>query len=110
MTYFDQEPAWMILGEIDLKKWTPNPISDSIWCAGGTLMVAAGHQIFCFGTEEPRVSEPPSAPVVSSIESPNHAPVLRKPSLFERVVRVNGPLPDYHPQMLLQCLLWGTWS
>jgi len=29
-------------------------------------------------------------------------------SLFEYVARHNGPLVDYHPQMLLQCLLWGT--
>lgn len=28
--------------------------------------------------------------------------------LFEDVTRLNGPLPDYHPQMILQCLLWGT--
>lgn len=27
--------------------------------------------------------------------------------LFEHVARLNGPLADYHPQMLLQCLLWG---
>lgn len=31
-------------------------------------------------------------------------------SLFEYVARQNGPLPDYHPQMLLQCLLWGMLS
>ena len=31
-----------------------------------------------------------------------------KEDLFERVARRNGPLPDYHPQMLLQLLLWGT--
>lgn len=28
-------------------------------------------------------------------------------SLFEFVARRNGPLEDYNPQMLLQCLLWG---
>ncbi len=27
--------------------------------------------------------------------------------LFEYVARHNGPLDDYHPQMTLQCLLWG---
>jgi len=30
--------------------------------------------------------------------------------LFEFVARLNGPLADYHPQMLLQCLLWGKAS
>lgn len=30
--------------------------------------------------------------------------------LFEHVARHNGPLDDYHPQMILQCLLWGNLS
>ena len=38
-------------------------------------------------------------------------PAEQKPSgdetLFELVARLNGPLDDYHPQMLLQCLIWG---
>ena len=29
-------------------------------------------------------------------------------SLFEHVARHNGPLQDYNPQMILQCLLWGN--
>ena len=29
-------------------------------------------------------------------------------SLFEYVARHNGPLEDYNPQMILQCLLWGN--
>lgn len=28
-------------------------------------------------------------------------------SLYEHVARHNGPLDEYHPQMLLQCLLWS---
>lgn len=31
-------------------------------------------------------------------------------SLFEAVNAHNGPLVDYHPQMLLQCLLWGMYQ
>ncbi len=31
-------------------------------------------------------------------------------SLMEYVARQNGPLDDYHPQMLLQCLIWGSCS
>ncbi|KAF8323322.1 hypothetical protein DL93DRAFT_2050227 [Clavulina sp. PMI_390] len=107
MTYFDQEQAWRILGDIDLTRhgqmlqWTPNRIADSIWCAGGTLIVGAGHQVFHFGTASlysgyQRIDAP--AGVVK--------PTSRTAPLFERAARMNSPLPDYHPQMLLQCLLW----
>ena len=35
---------------------------------------------------------------------------LEDEGLFEYVARHNGPLDDYHPQMTLQCLLWGKLS
>lgn len=35
------------------------------------------------------------------------ASASNREGLFEHVARHNGPLEDYHPQMLLQCLLWG---
>ncbi len=31
-------------------------------------------------------------------------------SLFEYVAIRNGPLQDYNPQMILQCLLWGAYN
>lgn len=72
----------------------PYPISDSIWLANGSLLVGAGHQMFLYG----QPNEPPS-----------HGET-RSASLFEYAARHNGPLEDYHPQMLLQCLLWGACS
>lgn len=68
----------------------PHPISDSIWLARGTLLVGAGHFQFMFG-QKPKESS-------AAVESE---------SLFEHVARLNGPLDDYNPQMILQCLLWG---
>ena len=56
-----------------------------------TLLVGAGHLMFMYGQKTP------SAPGETEPES-----------LFEHVARLNGPLDDYHPQMLLQCLLWGA--
>lgn len=86
-----------------LLRWTPNVISDAIWCAGGTFIVGAGHQVFCFGT--PSLAVGYDRPDLVT-KNDNHS-VPEKPMLFERVAHVNGPLPDYHPQILLQCLLWG---
>lgn len=31
-------------------------------------------------------------------------------NLFDIVESHNGPLEDHHPQMLLQCLLWGMFN
>ena len=93
MTYFDEEPGWTKCWKIEISHIVPYPISDSIWLANGCLLVGAGHQMFLFGeAKQPPVKDVPSD------------------SLFEYAARHNGPLQDYHPQMLLQCLLWGVYS
>ena len=69
----------------------PHPISDSIWLTHGSLLVGAGHLLSLYG--QPKATK-------GSLEAPE--------SLFEHVARHNGPLNDYHPQLILQCLLWGT--
>ncbi|KAJ7786153.1 RAVE protein 1 C terminal-domain-containing protein [Mycena metata] len=88
-TYFDEGPGWTKCWTVEIGSFIPYQISDSIWLANGSLLVGAGHQMYLFG--QPR----PSAAEASPPES-----------LFEHVARQNGPLEDYHPQMLLQCLLW----
>ncbi|KAJ8083807.1 regulator of (H+)-ATPase in vacuolar membrane [Marasmius tenuissimus] len=85
MTYFDEGPGWTTCWRIEIGSFIPYSISDSIWLAGGNLLVGAGHQMFLYGSRHHEGDEE---------------------SLFEYVARQNGPLPDYHPQMLLQCLLW----
>jgi hypothetical protein len=109
MTYFDEGPGWALCTKVDIGKlvmqshpylpmlmflasrtcrFIPYPINDSIWLTSGSLLLAAGHQMFLYGT--------PLSETDSHTET-----------LFEYVARQNGPLEDYHPQMLLQCLLWG---
>ena len=63
-------------------------ISDSIWLKGGSLLVGAGHLMSLYGQS---IGKEP-----------------REESLFEHVARHNGPLDEFHPQMILQCLLWGA--
>ncbi|KAH8998842.1 RAVE protein 1 C terminal-domain-containing protein [Lactarius hatsudake] len=88
MTYFDEGPGWGVVKCIDIENLLPHPISDSIWLAHGTLLIGSGHQMCLYGL--PRQLEKKET----------------EEGLFEYVARLNGPLPDYHPQMLLQCLLW----
>ncbi|KAJ6509386.1 RAVE protein 1 C terminal-domain-containing protein, partial [Mycena vitilis] len=88
-TYFDEGPGWTKCWTVEIGSFIPYPISDSIWLANGSLLVGAGHQMFLFGQQRPSAVD----------DSPRE-------SLFEHVARQNGPLEDYHPQMLLQCLLW----
>ncbi|KAF8973548.1 WD repeat-containing protein [Flammula alnicola] len=90
MTYFAEDPGWGLCRTIDISGFTPYPISDSIWLAHGSFLIAAGQQMYLF-------SEPIPDP------DPKEKPAE---TLIEYVARQNGPLDDYHPQMLLQCLLW----
>ncbi|KAF8222144.1 WD repeat-containing protein [Tricholoma matsutake] len=89
MTYFDEGPGWALCMKVDIGNFIPYPINDSIWLTNGSLLIAAGHQIFLYGAPLPSTKE-----------------VLQPETLFEYVARQNGSLEDYHPQMLLQCLLW----
>lgn len=78
------ECVWLVL----CFSLLPHSISDSIWLAHGTLLVGSGHQMLLYGQAHEKSNDE---------------------SLFEHVARLNGPLMDYHPQMLLQCLLWGAY-
>ncbi|KAI0068306.1 WD repeat-containing protein [Artomyces pyxidatus] len=89
MTYFDEGPGWGVIHNIDIGSIMPHPISDSIWLSHGSLLIGSGHQMCLFGQPRPTETEEPPE------------------GLFEHVARLNGPLVDYHPQMILQCLLWG---
>jgi hypothetical protein len=68
---------------------TPHPISDSIWLADGSFAVGAYNGLFVFRPGDPSAKDGP------------------KSNLFQEVVRRNGPLVDYHPQNIAQCLLWS---
>ncbi|ESK98022.1 wd repeat protein [Moniliophthora roreri MCA 2997] len=87
MTYFDEGPGWTTCWKIDIGNFIPYQISDSIWLAGGSLLIGAGHQMLLYGSHDAGKDQPAE-------------------SLFDYVASQNGPLQDYHPQMLLQCLLW----
>ncbi|KAG9049871.1 regulator of (H+)-ATPase in vacuolar membrane [Tulasnella sp. UAMH 9824] len=92
MSYFDERPTWGTLHIIDIASMSDSIISDSIWLSQGALLVSAAHQLYVFG----EAHEPFLATSTS-----------KSGSLFENVAIKNGPLDDFHPQLVLQCLLWN---
>lgn len=99
LSYVDVTPGWAPFLHIEMRKYTSVPISDSIWIAGGSLAVAAGNQIYIFSRflSEPT---PPGTPHDEDTDPDEPE------DIFELIAYRNGPLVDYHPTMLLQCLLW----
>ncbi|KAF7985328.1 hypothetical protein HWV62_6523 [Athelia sp. TMB] len=92
MTYFDEGPGWTMCYEINMADKVPYPISDSVWLANGSLLIGAGHLLFLYGQ--------------LTHERVDARSKSRPGTLFDYAARQNGPLVEYHPQMLLQCLLW----
>ncbi|CCM05189.1 uncharacterized protein FIBRA_07398 [Fibroporia radiculosa] len=89
MSYFDETAGWGRCWSIDIGRMLPHPIGDSIWLARGSLLIGAGHVMLLFGQAARATKD-----------------IQHEESLFEHVARYNGPLDNYHPQMILQCLLW----
>ena len=79
------------------------PISDSIWLAGGSLAIGAGNQIYLFSRFLDQNTPAPS-PTASakSVTLDLH----EAEDIFQLIAWQNGPLWDYHPTVLAQCLLW----
>lgn len=118
MTYFDEGPGWILCHRVDISgydsvsyhsfylahdiffhRFTPYTISDSIWLSHGSFLVGSGNQMTVYG--EPEILGR------RRVKREDKQSEKDNESLFEYVARQNGPLDDYHPQMLLQCLLWG---
>ncbi|KAK8845415.1 hypothetical protein IAR55_006128 [Kwoniella newhampshirensis] len=103
MSYVETTPRWAPLLTIDMQRYTSVPISDSIWLAGGSLAVGAGNQIYLFsrflGRDTPTPSPSASARSVRVDEE-------EPEDIFQLIAHQNGPLVDYHPILLAQCLLW----
>ena len=104
LSYVDSTPGWAPFITIDMMRYDPTPISDSIWLAGGSLAVGAGNQIYLFSRFLDRQTPVPSPH--ASARSLSMEPEEPE-DIFQLVAHRNGPLWDCHPVVLAQCLLWS---
>ncbi|TPX65121.1 hypothetical protein SpCBS45565_g05402 [Spizellomyces sp. 'palustris'] len=91
-------PSWTIISSIELP-WT-DTVSAVSWLTNGSLAVATGQKISVY---EKWLEEDEAGPSARDDDAtPRH--------MFSVVDETNGRMPDHHPQLLVQYLLWGKFN
>lgn len=107
--YTNKIPTFAILKKIDISEYTSHEIADSIWIDDGYLAIACGNQFF-IDDKWVDLKETGSTHASKSMNQTIRQLMLgynAKPTsyLIADLVRIiNGPLPLYHPQFLIQAL------
>lgn len=112
--YTNKIPPFAVLKKIDISDFTTHEIGDLIWIANGYLVIASGNQFFIddkyieLDSSESFVDLTLRQLMVGYIENEGvskGAPSFRL-DIGQVVKILNGPLPLYHPQFLIQSLFF----
>lgn len=103
--YTNSIPTFAVVKKIDVSDYTSHTISDSIWLDDGLLVIGCGNQFFI---DDKWVS---LAATTSFLDSTIRELLVGCRLQLDEIVMseltkiLNGPLPLYHPQFLIQALL-----
>lgn len=97
--YTNNSPSYLPVEKIDITSHTDHDIGDSIWLKDGTFVVASGNQFYIkdkfLDLNDPFTSRSIGSRKILSNDILHLCSVL------------NGPLPVYHPQFLIQAIYVG---
>lgn len=94
--YTNSSPSYLPFEKIDITSHTAHNIGDSIWMKDGTFVVASGNQLY-IKDKSLDLNDPFTHRSIGSRK------ILSNDILHLNSV-LNGPLPVYHPQFLIQSL------
>ncbi|CEP62257.1 Rav1p LALA0_S05e01398g [Lachancea lanzarotensis] len=94
--YATKIPSYAPVESIDIREHTTHEIGDSIWLTDGTFVIASGNQLF-LKDKSLNISDKFTNQSIGSRK------ILSKDIMHLSSV-LNGPLPVYHPQFLIQAL------
>ncbi|EPY53766.1 RAVE complex subunit Rav1 [Schizosaccharomyces cryophilus OY26] len=94
-SYISDAPCWVPIRRYSLSMYTNMLISDSSWLDNGTLVTAAGNNLFFFKNKIPNNK---SLLFPASLKRSAN-------NIFDLAYQLNGILPVFHPQFLQQLLL-----
>ncbi|ANB15976.1 Rav1p [Sugiyamaella lignohabitans] len=100
--YTNKTPSWAPFRRVDISKYTSHKIGDSIWLKDGTFVVGAGNQLFV-QDRNADINDETTRQLLGSRYT--RATLDNISTIFDICSVLNGPLPLYHPQLLIQSIL-----
>lgn len=123
--YTNKIPSYAVIKNIDISEFTSHTIGDSIWLDDGFLIIGSGNQFFI---DDRWVKLEDNQFITSTIrelmsgytekiededDGAGYKTKRSSDTVYEisHLVRsLNGPLPVFHPQFLIQCLFFNQFS
>ncbi|SGZ53198.1 CIC11C00000004254 [Sungouiella intermedia] len=108
--YTNKVPTFALLKKIDISDYTSHEIGDLIWIDEGYMVIGSGNQFF-IDDKWVQLADANSTSSNRSIDSTirqlmvGYDPKQNSFMISDLVRILNGPLPVYHPQFLIQALL-----
>lgn len=97
--YTNDTPAWAPFRRVNISQFTSHLIGDSNWLEHGIFVLGAGNQLFV-QDEGVDVNDETTRQLLGSRNTA--AMIDNSYSIFDVCAILNGPLPLYHPQLLIQ--------
>ena len=94
--YTNRNPSYLPIEKIDISQHTTHAIGDSTWLKGGSIIIATGNQVFV----QDKALDLNDKFTYQSIGSRK----ILSNDIMHLTSVLNGPLPVYHPQLLVQAL------
>lgn len=98
--YTNDTPTFQKIKFIDISDQTTHEIGDSIWLSNGLLVMGVGNQFYISDKSLDLKNDALTMEAIGSLE-------IISNDLFHLCSALNGPLPLYHPQIIVQLLLSG---
>ncbi|CAH6721324.1 regulator of V-ATPase in vacuolar membrane protein 1 [[Candida] jaroonii] len=107
--YTNNLPTYSVLKRIDISDYTTHEIGDSIWINNGYLVIGCGNQFFIddrwfkLGSSSSNLLNSQINQLLKGVEGEIF-------DISDIIKIVNGPLPIYHPQFLIQLLYMNEFN
>ncbi|KAG7819982.1 hypothetical protein KL909_004731 [Ogataea angusta] len=98
--YTNDTPTYTKIKKVDISHQTRHRIGDSVWLADGLLVIGSGNQFYISDKTLDPQHDYITARAMGTLEIVSN-------DVFQLCAALNGPLPLYHPQFLIQTLLYS---